>query len=80
MVYAWCSHTTHTRPSLYEHFRMSELANPQGRWSHHWSDGLNQSKESISNITNKYIYKSKILKNKKIRSRLLYRLRREIAK
>jgi hypothetical protein len=36
------------------------------RWSHHWSDGLDQSKESISNITNKYIYKFKILKTRKL--------------
>jgi hypothetical protein len=48
------------------------------RWSHHWSDGVDQSKESISNITNKYIYKFMILKNKKIRSRFLYGSRREI--
>jgi hypothetical protein len=56
------TYNTHTRPSLYELFRMSESKNPRDRWSHHWSDGLDQSKESISNITNEYIYKFKILK------------------
>jgi hypothetical protein len=62
MILEQCSHTTHNRPSLYEHFRMSELTNPRDRWSHQWSDGLDQSKEFISNITNKYIYTNPIFK------------------
>jgi hypothetical protein len=56
------AHIQHTLAPPSMIIQMSELTNPRDRRSHHWSDGLDQSKESISNITNKYVLRREIAK------------------